>query len=414
VTGGLCRRRSTERDGRSPANDRSVAASGALLGDAGWSSPVARQAHNLKVVGSNPTPATKTTLRTSSVRPSSASSVASWPCTVTLTGPPPRLSVAAPSGVITIRSIRDRKAAREPPSSEWPMVLDRMLLQFQKTTDDVGISHHLVREYCTQSNTVGDFLTKASVAVAQRVDERQLISKLPQLLFVITSSGDVTGESNRIRRAGRQALAAEPLLNHSPRSEAGKWWTERNRDPNHQLGYIISLFNATLITMSASAVVHACVLAGEDDLRGAALHAKAQPNSGSALQAVKASEFFRFLSGAAVPEFTTGQKGRAQDTTLAAYAAIQALSAKRHKAINQAICGLTRNYVEGFECHPTSGFEIAQGGDLFTDAIITIGARTFHTEFHHLSKAQCKAASMSSYIMGKLRGYAIYHQLIPR
>ncbi len=29
------------------------------LGGAGWSSPVARQAHNLKVVGSNPTPATK-------------------------------------------------------------------------------------------------------------------------------------------------------------------------------------------------------------------------------------------------------------------------------------------------------------------------------------------------------------------
>lgn len=28
-------------------------------GDAGWSSPVARQAHNLKVAGSNPAPATK-------------------------------------------------------------------------------------------------------------------------------------------------------------------------------------------------------------------------------------------------------------------------------------------------------------------------------------------------------------------
>src|ERR1700704_6019279 len=28
---------------------------------AGWSSPVARQAHNLKVIGSNPIPATKTT-----------------------------------------------------------------------------------------------------------------------------------------------------------------------------------------------------------------------------------------------------------------------------------------------------------------------------------------------------------------
>ncbi len=30
-----------------------------ILFIAGWSSPVARQAHNLKVVGSNPTPATK-------------------------------------------------------------------------------------------------------------------------------------------------------------------------------------------------------------------------------------------------------------------------------------------------------------------------------------------------------------------
>ncbi len=32
-----------------------------LVGGAGWSSPVARQAHNLKVVGSNPTPATNKT-----------------------------------------------------------------------------------------------------------------------------------------------------------------------------------------------------------------------------------------------------------------------------------------------------------------------------------------------------------------
>ena len=33
------------------------------VGGAGWSSPVARQAHNLKVVGSNPTPATNKILK---------------------------------------------------------------------------------------------------------------------------------------------------------------------------------------------------------------------------------------------------------------------------------------------------------------------------------------------------------------
>src|SRR5580692_234915 len=37
--------------------------------DAGWSSPVARQAHNLKVVGSNPTPATTNNSAGSPVEP---------------------------------------------------------------------------------------------------------------------------------------------------------------------------------------------------------------------------------------------------------------------------------------------------------------------------------------------------------
>ena len=34
-----------------------------MLNDAGWSSPVARRAHNPKAAGSNPAPATKLFLR---------------------------------------------------------------------------------------------------------------------------------------------------------------------------------------------------------------------------------------------------------------------------------------------------------------------------------------------------------------
>ena len=50
------------------------------VGDAGWSSPVARQAHNLKVVGSNPAPATNSHVRdTSGVE--SAPQIVIWrPC----------------------------------------------------------------------------------------------------------------------------------------------------------------------------------------------------------------------------------------------------------------------------------------------------------------------------------------------
>jgi hypothetical protein len=52
-------------DGHNPAlwSDLPLAAQSRMpyvrFSGAGWSSPVARQAHNLKVVGSNPTPATK-------------------------------------------------------------------------------------------------------------------------------------------------------------------------------------------------------------------------------------------------------------------------------------------------------------------------------------------------------------------
>lgn len=59
-------------------------------------------------------------------------------------------------------------------------------------------------------------------------------------------------------------------------------------------------------------------------------------------------------------------------------------------------------------------FEVAQGGDVVTDAIITYSGRPFSLEFHHLSEGQCGAANMASYIMDKLRTYAWYHQLIPR
>ena len=46
---------------------------------AGWSSPVARQAHNLKVVGSNPTPATSfTRTRSSDESPAAFFAFLAW------------------------------------------------------------------------------------------------------------------------------------------------------------------------------------------------------------------------------------------------------------------------------------------------------------------------------------------------
>jgi hypothetical protein len=145
-----------------------------------------------------------------------------------------------------------------PSRSQWPTMLERPLLQYQKTLDDVGMSPQLVVDFGHRSQTAGDFLTQASMAVSDRIANRQKDRNLPQLLFVITSSGDVTGEANRIRRAGKQVLAAEPLLGYSPRSEAGKWWTERNKD---LITTSATSFRCSMPTSSRCQQVQSCTLA---------------------------------------------------------------------------------------------------------------------------------------------------------
>jgi hypothetical protein len=301
-----------------------------------------------------------------------------------------------------------------PDRREWSVALERLLLQFGKTFEDVGFAGDLVNDVTEKVATIGDFLSEINFVISERVAKKQEAKGLPTLLFVVTSSGDVTGEANRIRRAGKQILAAEPLLAHSPRSEAGKWWTERNRKSEFHLGYIISLFNASLVTCSASAIVYSCAYSREADLNTAAKQAGLQPNLGNANRTIMASEFYMFLSGNEVLEFTTGRRGAVADGTIQAYSKIQELSAKRHKEINGAICLLASKNLNGLKFDPLNSLEIPSGQDLFTDAVLDANGRIYHVEFHHLSEAHCKAASIASYVMTKLKKYAVYHQLIPR
>ena len=300
-----------------------------------------------------------------------------------------------------------------PEKKDWATALDRLLLRFDKGVADLGLANDFVQQAIMRAPTMGAFLSEIGGVVAERVVKLREIRQLPQLSFVITSSGDVSGEANRLRRAGTQSLAAEPLLAYSPRSEVGKWWAARNRNPDHHLGYIISLFDARLVTMSASAVVYACLHHGDKDLLKLAQDAGARPDKGNAGRTVQASELFRYFRGEAVPEFTTGRKGKVLESTVSAYDALQAVSLKRHKAINQAICDLLATHPDT-PLVTEKKFEVAYGGDVVTDAVMKIADRDYHLEFHHLSGAGCRAATMASYVMGKLRGYSWHHQLIPR
>lgn len=303
---------------------------------------------------------------------------------------------------------------RGPPRETWIDVLERILVQLDHTLDDVALDHGYVATVAQEESNVGRFLEAISAAIAERVDEVQLTNRLPRLTFVITSTSEVVGEANRLRQAGTYILKSRELVAYSPKSEAGKWWAARAQEPQHHLGYIIALFQARLTTMTPSSVVYSCLQHGDESLKQVARDKGMTPSGANATTTFKNTDLYRFLIGQPNSELTSTIKGRTAATTVEAHSAIQALSSKRHKAINQAISALGEDVVPGFKASE-GRFEVDLGErDTFTDAVIPLDGDDLHLEFHHLSSAHCRAASMASYMMEKLRTYAWRHNVIPR
>lgn len=301
-----------------------------------------------------------------------------------------------------------------PSKGMWDEVLERLFIQLDQRLEDLGMSSEYIEDAISKSETVGDFLAKVRDGVAERVNVLQIANDLPEILFVVTSTSAVVGEANRLRRAGTMVLKAEELVGYSPRSEAGKWWQERNHDPRHHLAYVISLFRAKLVTMTPSSVVYSIAEYGPEDMRIALRDYGVTKSPANADTTFQSTDFSKFISGLGVNELTSTTKGKTSQSILDAYGYVQGSSSKRHKVINQAICALAEKNVPSFTA--SSGqFEVDLGEqDTYADAVISLADRDLHLEFHHLSNAHCKAASIAAYVMKKLRVYAHHYNVIPR
>jgi hypothetical protein len=112
-----------------------------ILGDAGWSSPVARQAHNLKAAGSNPAPATNTfPVFPPCDRPASLVELLRTPIPLAYqtVWPPIRAADRRPAGLSPIPDIpplpgRDREAARDAATKRKTAPLCRCPLRRDRT-----------------------------------------------------------------------------------------------------------------------------------------------------------------------------------------------------------------------------------------------------------------------------------------
>lgn len=301
-----------------------------------------------------------------------------------------------------------------PSKEDWPTVLERLLIQLDQAREDLAIDDAAIGAAVADADHIGGFLEKIRDVVAERVDDVQLNKSLPKILFVVSSDSAVVGEANRLRRAGTLRVRGEELLSYSRRSSSGLYWQARLDSPQHHLAYIISLFEARVATMTPSSVSYAALHYGDEGLQQLVRDAGLGRSPANARTTFMNTDFYKLLTGTTSYELTSTTKGKTADTTQAAYAAVQGASSKRHKAINQSICALAESVVPEFEAS-AGKFEVDLGeARAFADAVIPLGAEDVHLEFHHLSAAHCKASSMASYIMDKLKVYAQQYNLIPR
>lgn len=297
--------------------------------------------------------------------------------------------------------------------SNWRHILEKILIQIDISIEDFALSSETLDSFLSE-DTLGEFLSKVGTELSNNVLELQQIKNLPKLIFVISSGEEVGGEANRIRKAKNFTLRGNELLSYSSQSESGKFWRTRGEDPKQKLAYIISLFEARLTTVSASVVTYACLHYGEAKLQSIPHLKKIQRNSANAKTTMKASDLYKFLTDTTTEELTSSKKGKTSEITIDSFSEIQKLSAKKHKEINKAVASLLSETLMTYD-KGSEKFEVDGGSqNLYTDLVATVNGNEIYFEFHHLSIPKCNAASMSSYIMDKLRAYAFHFNLMPR
>lgn len=302
----------------------------------------------------------------------------------------------------------DPIAVAGPDASDWPEILDRLLAAMDFTTEDLALDSESIRVVAESEKLVGDFLTEIRDLIASRVSDFRIANALPTIFFLISAGDEVAGEANRIRKGGSYLLRGDELLRYSAKSENGRWWKARSKDKGLHLGWVVSLFNARLFTLSPAAVATSVLHFGKGRLRDDVEATGISSHPWNRTNSIRSSDLTRFLSGEEVDEITSSKKGSTADATLAAFDIVQARSSKEHKSINQAIGAA---YGKDSDVH-VARYEVDLGqANMFADAELKVGDALHVLECHHLSAAQCKASKMANYIMGKLKSYAVHYNI---
>jgi hypothetical protein len=264
------------------------------------------------------------------------------------------------------------------PSERFFDALQLILTTLSLRLDDAAVSVSEAQDLADQCATVGQYLEEVHRLVADRYDVSGLGTKLPRLFITITSSADTTPSCRLLRRGNQFLVDPDRLLQVSRANIAEDWRRRARQDSRRSLAFVSSLLEVKLTNLSASAVVNACAFAEDEELR----------------------------------EVVAPSRPAASKEIQAAYKALQSLTNRKHRAINEAIVRVLTGQLDltlpglTFEHCPFSN------RDLRIDAWYEPAERPVALEFTHQRPTEAGEASIASYVLNKVQDYARDYQLI--
>jgi energy-coupling factor transporter ATP-binding protein EcfA2 len=292
--------------------------------------------------------------------------------------------------------------------NQYQLVLEKILQVANWKLVDAAISTTEVDNLISGSNTVGSFLDELQALIAERFDIGQVGVTYPNLVIVMSSGSPEVRETCRsLRRADSFYLESSRLLMYTKKSNVAEWWRNRATDLRAALPHVIALFNAQLVSLSASSVVHSVLQHGDNSITQ---HVQGvRSNRGNAINVVKSSELYKFISGAAIDNREYGSN--VKDETFDSYTRLQAVSKTSHRDINTAIIRMVQDAGGNI---PNPEFEKNLGHGLLIDVAYQGVDNLMALEFHHKHKDESTQNKMAIYILEKIKEYSINYGLANR
>jgi hypothetical protein len=152
-------------------------------------------------------------------------------------------------------------------SNQFSSVLEGILKIANWRLDDAALSHEIIEKVTLESTNIGDYLDRVQSEITKRFNVDEIGFEPPQVIFALSSGKPEVREICRnVRRADSFYIEASRLLMYTKSSNIADWWKERNNELKTSLPYVIALFNAQLVSLSGSAVVHSVHNFGSEEL----------------------------------------------------------------------------------------------------------------------------------------------------